>query len=602
MRPLCPTSTKRLGAFLCAWGRARDGGVAVTVAVTSTVLIGILAISIDLGRAYTLSTELDNAADAYALAGATQLDQTPGACLRAIRAAADSSLANTETFASNASGSDVYIDPTANSFGNSNIRFMELIRKDANGVIIGDYIDVLYGSEADCDANAEHIEVTIDQASQGDPYRIDYAFAGLIGAATQTFPKGYAIAESADLTCGFVPMMMCPVDPPGSTGSVDAHAWFTDNIESYDYTGFGLWTKAGKQNVQWGDGNFGWLRVGNIQGAKELGEAIGMVNPPLLCLGDDTVETEPGSTTGARQAFNTRFDIWHGSLSSERGDANWQPAVNTVKGRWRADAGSCNNASFSNPDTEYSGPSGAPTLPSPQNAMGYPRDDCAYGGNCQAVDNFGRPGDGVWDIYSYQSVMHPLPTSKPYPVAGAINQWNPDWDGGGVNQANDYTVSRFEMYLWELGRAYNAANEAIEGGVDYGCETVGPGSCNLADLPDRTDDPIAEVGSGPFPQTGEYGGNQCFNGTSGNSGLTDPMRHDRRVIEILVVDCDNIPGGLKGKTEIPEEYIAGSIDLFIVEPWKVTGSEHEIYMEIIGPGNSTGVQQTISQTIVWMNE
>ena len=58
----------------------------------------------------------------------------------------------------------------------------------------------------------------------------------------------------------------------------------------------------------------------------------------------------------------------------------------------------------------------------------------------------------------------------------------------------------------------------------------------------------------------------------------------------------------EGKTEIPEEYIAGSIDLFIVEPWKVTGSEHEIYMEIIGPGNSTGVQQTISQTIVWMNE
>ena len=157
MRPLCPTSTKRLGAFLRAWGRARDGGVAVTVAVTSTVLIGILAISIDLGRAYTLSTELDNAADAYAIAGATQLDQTPGACLRAIRAAADSSLANTETFASNASGSDVYIDPTANSFGNSNIRFMELIRKDANGVIIGDYIDVLYASEADCDANAEHI-------------------------------------------------------------------------------------------------------------------------------------------------------------------------------------------------------------------------------------------------------------------------------------------------------------------------------------------------------------------------------------------------------------------------------------------------------------
>ncbi len=107
MRPLCPTSTKRLGASLCAWGRARDGGVAVTVAVMSAVLVGILAISIDLGRAYNLSTELDNAADAYALAGATQLGQS---CRDpAIDAAIAGSehigdLVNTETHASNPSG------------------------------------------------------------------------------------------------------------------------------------------------------------------------------------------------------------------------------------------------------------------------------------------------------------------------------------------------------------------------------------------------------------------------------------------------------------------------------------------------------------------
>ncbi len=69
--------TRMLRASLRAWGRARDGGIAVTVAVMSAVLVGILAMAIDLGRAYNLSTELDNAADAYALAGATQLDQTP---------------------------------------------------------------------------------------------------------------------------------------------------------------------------------------------------------------------------------------------------------------------------------------------------------------------------------------------------------------------------------------------------------------------------------------------------------------------------------------------------------------------------------------------
>jgi Flp pilus assembly protein TadG len=68
--------------------------------VTSAVLVGILAIAIDLGRAYNLNTELDNAADAYALAGATQLDQTPESCVRAMQAAINANLPNTEIFAS----------------------------------------------------------------------------------------------------------------------------------------------------------------------------------------------------------------------------------------------------------------------------------------------------------------------------------------------------------------------------------------------------------------------------------------------------------------------------------------------------------------------
>jgi len=52
MRPFRPTSTAPLGTSLRAWGRAQDGGVAVTVAVMTAVLVGVLALSIDLGRVY----------------------------------------------------------------------------------------------------------------------------------------------------------------------------------------------------------------------------------------------------------------------------------------------------------------------------------------------------------------------------------------------------------------------------------------------------------------------------------------------------------------------------------------------------------------------
>lgn len=599
MRPFRPTSTPPKKRSLRTFGSAREGGVAVTVAVMSVVLVGVLAVAIDLGRAYNLSTELDNAADAYALAGATQLDQSPGSCVRAMQAAIDASLANTETFAGNAATAsqrqpgEVFIDRTLDPFNNTNIRFMERINKDVSGNIIGDYIDVLYSDIADCDAHAQHIEVFIDQASLGDQYRVGYSFAGILGAATETFPKGYAIAEAADLTCGFVPMMICPVNPLGAAVTETAQEWYDNHIANYDYNGYGLYAKAGKQSVQWGAGNFGWLRVGNMSGAKDLGEAIGMVNPPLLCIGDESVETEPGSTSGARQAFNTRFDIWEGSMSGHKGESQWQPAPNQAKGKYRKEAANCGNGGmgFNDPDTPYAGPG---TNPSPQIAMSYPRDNCAYGGGlCEAVTSLGRLGNGVWDETTYMANMHP-----PAAIVGAppltTNGWNIDWNPSLV-QDNDSRISRYEMYLWELGRGHDS--------TDYSC-TNGECTFNNA-LNNMVDMTAAPDGPGNFPQVGEYGGVQCFSGAMGDDGGTVTLEQDRRVIEALVVDCDGVisdQGGLNGNTTIKPEFIIGSIDLFLVEPWVVKGAEHEIYMEIIGPGEASGFEDTVKETIVWLNE
>lgn len=361
---------------------------------------------------------------------------------------------------------------------------------------------------------------------------------------------------------------------------------------SYKYNGYGLYSKSGKQNVQWGSGNFGWLRVGNMSGAKDLGEAIGMVNPPLLCIGDESVETEPGSTSGARQAFNTRFDIWEGSVSGNKGESQWQPAPNQVKGKYRKELDSCSNGGqgFNFPDTPYAGPG---TSPSPQMAMPMPRDNCAYGGACTALDSLGRLGDGNWDETAYMANMHP-----PAGINGAppltTNSWNVDWNPGAV-QDNDSRISRYEMYLWELGRAYNS--------TDYACVN---GECTFNNaLNNMVDETGAPAGPGVFPQPGEYGGVQCYSGAMGDDGGTVEVDQDRRVVEALVVDCDGViadQGGLHGKTTIKPEFIIGSIDLFLVEPWVVKGSEHEIYMEIIGPGEASGFDDTVAETIVWLNE
>jgi Flp pilus assembly protein TadG len=63
---------------------ARDrqrGAVAILFGLSALVLFGFMALAVDLGRTYVVRTELQNAADAAALAGAIQLNQTAaGVC------------------------------------------------------------------------------------------------------------------------------------------------------------------------------------------------------------------------------------------------------------------------------------------------------------------------------------------------------------------------------------------------------------------------------------------------------------------------------------------------------------------------------------------
>ncbi|MEE8084984.1 MAG: pilus assembly protein TadG-related protein, partial [Alphaproteobacteria bacterium] len=94
------------------------------MALVSAVLIGFGALVVDLGRLFTLQTELQNAADVAALAGAAELDGQSDAITRA-RAAATTALVtassptgilNFQTFASGGAG--VTFDP------NADIRFL----------------------------------------------------------------------------------------------------------------------------------------------------------------------------------------------------------------------------------------------------------------------------------------------------------------------------------------------------------------------------------------------------------------------------------------------------------------------------------------------
>jgi Flp pilus assembly protein TadG len=70
-----------------AFRRGRDGNIAALTALLLAVLLGSMALSFDLGRAYDLQTEMQSAADAAAIAAGTQLDNSANAINRACLAA-----------------------------------------------------------------------------------------------------------------------------------------------------------------------------------------------------------------------------------------------------------------------------------------------------------------------------------------------------------------------------------------------------------------------------------------------------------------------------------------------------------------------------------
>src|SRR3546814_8325661 len=63
--------------------RSEDGGVAVYAGIFKTLALGGAALAVDFGRVAVLRTQMQDRADAGALAGATQLDGLPDSRPRA---------------------------------------------------------------------------------------------------------------------------------------------------------------------------------------------------------------------------------------------------------------------------------------------------------------------------------------------------------------------------------------------------------------------------------------------------------------------------------------------------------------------------------------
>ena len=254
-----------------------SGSVAIYVMLVSTILIGAGALAIDVGRLGSVRAQMQNAADAAALAGAMELDGTTDAIARAT-AIATNAATNKSLFQSVAGTPEIVVQSVVfySEYDTSTSPVTSTVTTD--------------------DLDAWFIQVTVV------PRQINLLLepaiaAGTGGTATGTITvNAMAVATLDVIICNAPPLMMC--DPMENTPPIDL------TLESN--AGRQMVIKGGPGGVPSAPGQFGLLCPTAGCGANNVKDALADPDPDS-CL-DAEVTTQPGvATVSVINAVNTRF-------------------------------------------------------------------------------------------------------------------------------------------------------------------------------------------------------------------------------------------------------------------------------------------------------
>lgn len=385
----------RLRDFLTRKARDENGAILVFWAFALAAMLGLAALSFDLGRIASTQSELQSFADNVALAAAGELDGQPDSIDRATEAA-QTLIADSQTFGQGGrdlSGPDDY----------TLTFFTTLPPSDQTA---------LAATGTNDPRRARYVRVTVTERTVDTPFAA--AMAVLMGNVRNAAQVGAtAVAGYSAYACDITPLMFCV--PSGWQGG-DAER------------GNMILLRTSGQGAGWGPGNFGFLDptttleldgsgpCAGLNGAQLYRCLVGAEGSISSCVRTDAgVDTDPGQANGLRDAFNIRFDIYPNSMSNKDIADHYRPAPNVIKGRVRNNNQACiTNANQSNPSP---------------NTISLPRDNCFASGSCAQGNRF---GNGNWNRNLYVSTNH----------NGVVPS--------GFNMANG---TRYEMYLAEIAQA-----------------------------------------------------------------------------------------------------------------------------------------------------
>lgn len=418
---------RELGRRATALWIDRDGMILPYVTIMLVVIIGLSVLAIDGARYMGLQSELQNGADALALAGAAELDRLPDAQLRSV--AAITNLV-TNRIASGGAGTNVQV---------AKIQFLSRLPATDTSPITDDM------STLDA-TDSRFVAITVQ------PMRLSTILpASLFGGSNTMTAGATAVAGFDEVVCDMTPIFVCnPFETEGM--SFDQAATALQLAAASPVTRRRLMVLRDNETRPYAPGDFGYLENPMLGGDPNATiDAVARLHS-RACYRHTTLTIKRGIPRTVADALNTRFDIYAGAMAPNHDDPDYRPAVNVRKGF--VGAGTAINQCNGRPATNW--PIGSP----PNQATGMPLDR-----DWTAMD--GRMGNGVWDFDTYWQVNH-----------GAAGHTPPLINGEPASNSN--LPSRYNIYRYEI-------DQGIVGDRSPGAETGNP-TCYggpLANEPDR---------------------------------------------------------------------------------------------------------------------
>ena len=391
--------------------RREDGSLLVFFAVSVMTILGIVALSFDLGRRASTQSDMQAYVDNVALAAAGELDGTPDAIVNATTAANSVIAAANERLKAGTAGQEMTLVLEAIAF------YEDLPEEDQpaafdRATLAATKYALPAGTTTDPE-RARYVGIRLETVD------VPWIFAGIFSDLPSGGVGAVAVAGNTVWACDVAPLLFClPSDASGEPQQLSA--------------GQAINLRTAAQGQRWNEGEFGFVDVdldptGTCAGlTDEAGRQACLITARTrvaACFQPLRADTQTGQRAAQESAaFDMAFDIFDQSMIQFFDEAIYAPGPHSVRGRV--------------PDA--SGDICVPTAPSPD-TMTFPLDDCHPDG-CAG----GRFGDGDWtlgrDVY--------VQTNYSLPGTG-----DPSLEDGSFFDFPTEGLTRYQYYFLEITRA-----------------------------------------------------------------------------------------------------------------------------------------------------